>query len=91
MAKGATVRVRLHAQIMAQAIGISAAMAQTVSDAVRIFLTHVAADNQTPFALKIPKTDMLAAKTATEEIGLERQAGFGSASEPFDRNKISST
>lgn len=48
------VHVRVDEEIKAQATETLAAMGLTVSDAVRVFLTRVVADQQLPFALKTP-------------------------------------
>ena len=48
------VHVRVDEKTKAQATKALTAMGLSVSDAVRVFLTRVAADKQLPFELKVP-------------------------------------
>ena len=48
------VHVRVDENLKAQAAETLASMGLTVSDAIRVFLTRVVADNELPFALKAP-------------------------------------
>jgi DNA-damage-inducible protein J len=50
----AMVHVRVDEKIKAQATEALAAMGLSVSDAVRVFLMRVVAEQQMPFALKVP-------------------------------------
>ena len=52
MATTAMVHVRVDEQIKEQATVVLAAMGLSVSDAVRVFLMRVVAEQQMPFALK---------------------------------------
>ena len=52
----AMVHVRVDEHIKTQATETLASMGLTVSDAVRVFLMRVVADQQLPFALKTPNT-----------------------------------
>jgi DNA-damage-inducible protein J len=54
MAATAMIHVRLDENIKTQAAETLAAMGLSVSDAVRVFLTRVAAEKQLPFALRVP-------------------------------------
>ena len=80
----AMVHVRLDAKIKARATKALDAMGLSVSDATRVFLTRVAAEQQLPFALKVPNTKTRAAMTEAEEIARTRRARFGSAAELID-------
>jgi DNA-damage-inducible protein J len=55
------VHVRLDLDVKAQATEALSAMGLCVSDAVRVFLTRVAADKQIPFDLKVPNAQTQAA------------------------------
>lgn len=72
------VHVRVDEKIKAQATKALTAMGLSVSDAVRVFLTRVAADKQLPFALKVPNAETRAAMTEARAIS---QARFSSAEE----------
>ena len=54
MAATTMVHIRLDENVKARATESLAAMGLSVSDAVRVFLTRVAAEKQLPFALKVP-------------------------------------
>ena len=78
------VHVRVDEQVKAQATKALAAMGLTVSDALRVFLTRVAAEKQLPFALKVPNTETRAAMADADEIARTRRTRFDSAAELFD-------
>lgn len=84
MAATAMVHVRVDENIKAQATETLAAMGLTVSDAVRVFLMRVVADQQMPFALKAPNTETRAAMTEADEIARSRSARFATAAELLD-------
>ena len=64
----AMVHVRVDEQIKEQATEALAAMGLSVSDAVRVFLVRVAAEQQMPFALKVPNTETRAAMAEADTI-----------------------
>jgi len=72
------VHVRVNEKIKAQATKALTAMGMSVSDAVRVFLTRVAADKRLPFELKVPNAETRAAMHEAREIG---KARFTSADE----------
>ena len=78
------VHVRVDEQIKAQATETLAAMGLSVSDAVRVFLMRVVAEQQMPFALKVPNTETRAAMGEANAIARTRRARFGTAPELFD-------
>ena len=84
MAATAMVHVRVDENIKAQATETLAAMGLTVSDAVRVFLMRVVADQQMPFALKAPNAETRAAMTEADEIARSHSARFGTAAELLD-------
>jgi DNA-damage-inducible protein J len=78
------VHVRVDENIKAQATETLAAMGLSVSDAVRVFLIRVIAEQQMPFALKVPNAETRAAMAEANEIARMRRARFGTATELFD-------
>lgn len=84
MATTTMVHVRVDEQVKAQATETLAAMGLTVSDAVRVFLMRVVAEQQMPFPLKVPNVETRAAMAEADEIARTRRARFASASELFD-------
>ncbi len=84
MATTAMVHVRVDEEIKVQATETLAAMGLSVSDAVRVFLMRVVAEQQMPFALKAPNAETRAAMAEANEIARTRRARFGTATELFD-------
>ena len=70
------VHVRVDEHLKAQATETLAAIGLSVSDAVRVFLTRVVAEQQLPFALKAPNADT---RVAMEEARMIGEARFASA------------
>lgn len=84
MAATGMVHVRVDENIKAQATETLAAMGLTVSDAVRVFLTRVVADQQMPFALKVPNAQTRVAMAEADEIASARSARFVTAAALLD-------
>ena len=84
MATTAMVHVRVDEKIKQQATETLAAMGLSVSDAVRVFLMRVVADQQMPFALKTPNAETRAAMAEADEIARTHSARFATAVELFD-------
>ena len=78
------VHVRVDEHLKAQAAETLAAMGLSVSDAVRVFLTRVVAEQQLPFALKAPNAETRAAMAEADEITRMHRARFGTAAALFD-------
>ena len=76
MAATSMVHVRVDEHLKTQATETLAAMGLSVSDAVRVFLTRVVAEQQLPFALKAPNADT---RAAMEEARTISNARFASA------------
>lgn len=76
MASTTMVHVRVDEQIKAQATETLASMGLTVSDAIRVFLTRVVADQELPFALKTPNASSRTAIAEADEIIKSRHARF---------------
>ena len=72
------VHVRVDEQIKEQATEALAAMGLSVSDAVRVLLTRVAAEKALPFAIKVPNKTTIAAMQEARKIS---KARFKSADE----------
>jgi DNA-damage-inducible protein J len=81
MSSTTMLHVRIDEQIKIQAASAFASMGLTVSDAVRVFLMRVVADQQMPFELKVPNTQTRTAMLEAGAILSQRKARFNSASE----------
>lgn len=84
MATTTMVHVRVDERLKTQAAATLAAMGLSVSDAVRVFLTRVVAEQQLPFPLKAPNAETRAAMAEADAIVCTRRARFGTAAELFD-------
>ena len=84
MATTTMVHVRVDENIKAQATETLAAMGLSVSDAVRVFLMRVVAEQQMPFALKAPNAETRAAMAEADSVTRARRARFGTATELFN-------
>jgi len=84
MATTTMVHVRVSEKIKAQATKALTAMGLSVSDAVRVFLTRVAADKQLPFDLKVPNAETRAAMAEVDEMLSTRRARFATAEDLLD-------
>jgi len=73
------IHVRIDEHVKAQATETLAAMGLTVSDAVRVFLTRVIADQEMPFAVKAPNAASRVAIAEAGEIVKSRKARFATA------------
>jgi DNA-damage-inducible protein J len=74
MATTTMVHVRVDEHVKAQAAETLAAMGLSISDAVRVFLTRIAAEKQLPFALKVPNAETRAAMEEARAMSRARQA-----------------
>ena len=84
MASTTMVHIRMDEKVKAQATKALEAMGLSMSDAVRVFLTRVAAEKRLPFALEVPNAVTRAAMGEAEEILRRRRARFTNAEELFD-------
>lgn len=84
MATTTMVHVRVDEHLKAQATETLAAMGLSVSDAIRVFLLRVVAEQQLPFALTVPNADTRAAMAEADAITRARRARFETAAELFD-------
>jgi DNA-damage-inducible protein J len=77
------IHVRIDEQVKTQATETLAAMGLSVSDAVRVFLMRVIAEQRMPFELKVPNAETRAAMDEAEEIVRTHRSRFSSATELF--------
>ena len=78
MAATEMVHVRVNKRVKAKASKTLAAMGLSVSDAVRVLLTRVAAEEALPFEVKVPNA---ATRTAMEEARKGGLPTFNSVSD----------
>ena len=81
MAATTMVHIRVDETLKTQATDTLAAMGLSLSDAVRVFLTRVVAEQRLPFELKAPNTETRAALAEAEAI---ISARFANARALFD-------
>lgn len=84
MATTTMVHVRVDEQLKTQATETLASMGLTVSDAIRVFLMRVVAEEGLPFALKVPNAETRAAMAEADEIAKLHNARFDTATTLFD-------
>ncbi len=84
MSSTTMIHVRVNEKIKTRATKALGAMGLSISDAVRILLTRVAAEKRLPFEIRIPNAETRAAMTETEELLRDRRAHFRSVDEIFD-------
>lgn len=83
MATTSMVHIRVDDKIKAQATETLAAMGLSVSEAVRLFLVRVVADQALPFELKVPNARTRRAMAEADDIVRTRRARFANADELF--------
>ena len=76
--------VRVDDEIKAQATAALASMGLSVSDAVRLFLRRVVADQALPIELKVPNAETLVAMEESRALMASRRARFATSSALFD-------
>ena len=79
--KTSEVRSRIEPDLKDDATRVLADCGLNLSDAIRLFLRQVVAQNGLPFEVRIPNATTIA---AMEEARSMRKARFGSAKELFD-------
>lgn len=84
MATTTMVHVRIDDETKAQATEALAAMGLSVSDAVRIFLKRVVAEQAMPLELKVPNAETRAAMEESRAIIRAHRARYATAHELFD-------
>ena len=73
------VHVRLDESLKAEATETLSSMGLTVSDAIRVFLTRVVADQELPFELRAPNPTSRIAIAEANEIIKSRRTRFATA------------
>jgi DNA-damage-inducible protein J len=81
MAATAMLHVRIDEQIKTDATQALAAMGLSVSDAVRVFLMRVVAEQQLPFTLKVPNLETAQAMREADALVKSGGARFVSGAE----------
>ena len=76
--------VRVDDEIKAQATAALASMGLSVSEAVRLFLRRVVADQALPIELKVPNAETLAAMEESRALMGTRRARFATSDALFD-------
>ncbi len=84
MATTTMVHVRVDDETKTQAAEALEALGLSISDAVRIFLKRVVAEQAMPLELKVPNAETRAAMEESRAIIRARRARFASATELFD-------
>lgn len=81
MTSSKMIHIRVEDEIKTQASETLEAMGLTISEAVRLFLHRVVADQALPFELKVPNAKTRAAMSEADEIASARSARFANAKE----------
>ncbi len=76
--------VRVDGKLKAHASATLEAMGLSMSDAVRMLLTRIVADQSFPFELKVPNAETRAAMAEADEMIRTRRARFATAEALFD-------
>jgi DNA-damage-inducible protein J len=83
-ARSSMLHVRLDDDTKAQATEVLAFMGLSVSDAVRLFLHRVVAEQAFPLELKVPNEETKVAMEEARQMMAARQARFAKADALFD-------
>lgn len=75
------IHVRLDENLKNEAVSALEAMGLSLSDAIRVFLTRVVAEQQIPFTLRVPNAET---QQAMHEARAMTQARFAHSGELFD-------
>lgn len=84
MASTTMIHVRIDEETKTAAAAALASMGLSLSDAVRVFLTRVVADNELPFSIKAPNKVSRSAIIEADEIIGQRRTRFTDADELFN-------
>ncbi len=82
-ARSSMLHVRVDDETKEQATAALGAMGLSISDAVRLFLRRVVADQAFPLELRVPNAETRSAMAEAEEIVRTRHARFANADELF--------
>jgi DNA-damage-inducible protein J len=78
------VHIRIEERLKEEAGEALAAMGLSMSDAVRVFLTRVAAEKQLPFSVKVPNIETRTAMIEANSIINSKKLKFKNSQELFD-------
>ena len=78
------VRARIDGAVKAEAEAVLNYFGLTVSDAVRMTLTHIAREKELPFELKIPNRETQKAMAEARALVMKRHTGFQSGQDLID-------
>lgn len=84
MATNDFVRARIDGAVKAEAEAVLNYFGLTVSDAVRMTLTHIAREKELPFELKIPNRETQTAMAEARALLIKRHKGFKSVQDLID-------
>lgn len=84
MTQSSMIHIRVDDKVKAEAAEALAAMGLSVSDAVRLLLKRVAAEQAFPLELKVPNAETRKAMVEARQLSQARQAKFASAEALFD-------
>jgi DNA-damage-inducible protein J len=82
-AQTSMLHIRVDDDIKDQATLSLAAMGQSISDAVRLFLRRVVIDQAFPLELKVPNAETVAAIEESRAMTAKRRARFSTADDLF--------
>ncbi|MFZ4221439.1 type II toxin-antitoxin system RelB/DinJ family antitoxin [Enterobacter ludwigii] len=83
-AQTSMLHIRVNDELKSQATIALSGIGLSVSDAVRLFLCRVIAEQAIPFELKVPNSSTLEAMNEAEGIAKTRAARFTSSDEIFN-------
>ncbi len=78
------VHIRIDEHVKEEAAEALAAMGLSMSDAVRVFLTRVAAEKQLPFSVKVPNIETRTAMVEANSIINSKKLKFKNSKELFN-------
>lgn len=84
MATTTMIHVRVDEDVKAKAAETLGAMGLSVSDAIRVFLMRVIADQELPFVIKAPNAASQAAMVEADSIIKNRRARFATSDALID-------
>lgn len=84
MAQTSMIHIRVDDETKERATQAVQAMGLSLSDAVRLFLHRVVADQALPFALRVPNAETQTAMREADEIAVTRRTRFAEAEALLD-------
>ena len=84
MTANTVVHVRVNEQVKIKAANTLATMGLSLSDAIRVFLTKICAEQKLPFELKVPNRKTQAAMKEAEKMLETYKARFSTGDDLFN-------